>query len=422
MEEFELLSPLLAGAVVSLVVAAFMAGRASAKAGGNNIVAVDSTDLECGYAVVPRALGKSEDDQREAFFQFTTLVLDELPILLRKYFRHCWDDAYGASLGPWTESESDGDAFWNGVFDQDKWFDVCVHNGSNVVQVLSPVRPGVPSLSPGDKVRVGHCRAKVMSVKGDSLYLNDMIEYADATLPLTGQCVPYERNADARMARHFRPLVLAGDSSGWDISLLCFALLNSSHELLRGREAHATHLHALRELRNSRLAHVQRCRMERSELKSSVQVMDSFVRECMPCEWEQWHAVSRAVLQQRYLAQDRQQHTQHTQHTQQQQQRQLQQQLQQHQQQRASSALDRQQQRTQQEHKSSSGSHSLCTRQPSQQQQQHQQLSTMIIQPAGSHMRAMLSAASSSSDVQHIRKRQEAISQQFWREAASEVY
>ena len=67
---------------------------------------------------------------------------------------------------------------------------------------------------------------------------------------MVGQVVGFERNADSRMAKHYQDQVhsvhyaicltqhaaqvLSGDREQWDLSLLCFAFLNSSHELMRG--------------------------------------------------------------------------------------------------------------------------------------------------------------------------------------------
>jgi hypothetical protein len=103
-------------------------------------------------------------------------------------------------------------------------------------------------------------------------------------------------NADYRMARHFQPKVLRGALGGWDLSLLCFALLYSSHDLLGGAGYEARHLvEQLRDLRNNKLAHVERCALCAADLEQAVYAMDSFVAECLPEHWVQWVEASRGI-------------------------------------------------------------------------------------------------------------------------------
>lgn len=197
---------------------------------------------------------------------------------------------------PWSDSQHDGETFWHGLFDTEKWCDAKVVRGSNIVKTMLPA-PEV-ALLPGDKVKLGCEVFKVMSNKGSTLYLNEAVEQNDGVYELTGQVVPYERNADSRMAKHFREQVLVGDRDVWDTSLLCFALLKSSHGLMEGVDDAVAYVEGLRELRNKSLAHVRSCRMAPSKLAAAVESMDLFVKTCLPQEWEEWFIVSRGVLQQ----------------------------------------------------------------------------------------------------------------------------
>jgi len=165
-------------------------------------------------------------------------------------------------------------------------------------------------MSPGDKVMVGQHVYKVMSKKNNGiLFLNDEVHAHDkSVLQLRGQTVRYERNADSRMAKRFRELVLAGDCDAWDISLLCFALTKSSHELMHGAEEKVPMIEDLRNLRNESLAHVRSCRMGHKELMHAVAKMDAFVAGCLSTnEWSEWKAVSRQILQDEYTLQSQNQ-------------------------------------------------------------------------------------------------------------------
>lgn len=290
-----------------LLLAAFVMGRAKGRD--------ESVDLEKGNGK-PRPLTMAEEkasQDRTNFFQFTELALDELPVMLRKYFKIRWAQAMGKE---WTDDASDGEVMWYGVWDTDTWHTVQATSGSNVVfadpqkAIVSATHASAThSLSPGDKVLVGHEEYKVMSIKGNKIILNDEV-ILDGPLALRGQLLGYERNADSRMVKHFRPLILAGDCDAWDISLLCFALLNSSHELLGGDEEACQHVRGLRKLRNNRLAHVQSCRMQTWELNEAVEIMDRFVAHCLPGQETEWKAARQRVMRQSQDTQQQQSHQQ----------------------------------------------------------------------------------------------------------------
>jgi len=301
----------LAAFVVPMVaVVSYTIGRRHRKLAVENDYALTS-DIESGppppsSAVVSLSPRIAENDAaRLNFFKFTTLCLDELPVLLRLYFRRRWEVVIGT---PWANGQHDGSAFWDGVFDTNPWANVNANSGSNKVTVVPHEgnHHDVELLAPGDKVLVGLQTFKIMSRKNATLFLNDEVQApGSSVLQLRGQTIRYERNADSRMAKRFRELILTGDCDEWDISLLCFALVNSSHELMHGVEDKIPVIEALRDLRNRSLAHVRSCRMTPEEMMMAVAKMDSFVSGCLSTdEWSEWKAVSRQVLQENYTQQN----------------------------------------------------------------------------------------------------------------------
>merc|ERR1711998_569128 len=105
-------------------------------------------------------------------------------------------------------------------------------------------------------------------------------------------------NMDSRMQKFFTPKVLMGDTRDWDMSLLCFALLYSSHTLIPIGDDARQLVEGLRDLRNNKLAHISACSMQREELWEAVRKMDDFIEYCLPSEWELWLTTSREILDQ----------------------------------------------------------------------------------------------------------------------------
>jgi len=390
-------------AVPLVIAAAFYGGKWAGRKETQLLLPYDDCDGEYSAGTVLRSVKACQpdrDEERLFFFQFTTLALDELPVLLRRFFKQRWEQM--GVTGTWTDSPGDGEAFWRGLFDNDPWCAVATTRGSNVVKIVNTSKAEL-NLAAGDKVKVHHQTLKVMSIKGDRLHLNDSLEHEGAALPLYGQIVGYERNADSRMARHFEPKVLSGDSDKWDISLLTFALLNSSHDLMRGAEEQVPHVVALRNLRNDRLAHVQSCRMAREELEEAMATMNSFVHHCLPAEWQEWQERSRAVLHTQYGLRSSIRHVeiqceqppQPSQPQYEQQASQTPQQQQQQQQQRE------RQQLPQTPHRIQSQAQLDLQRIPS-------------FDYSGAHARAMLSAATQRASQSDIRQQQEGICRRFW--------
>jgi len=236
-------------------------------------------------------------EERVAFFQFTQLVLDVLPVLLRRYFKARWHATYNRH---WSDCKEDGEAFWWGTFEEIPCTQVTVNEGSTVaVAVDGAMRVqgyGVRGMAPGDQILIGDEMYKVVSLKPTVVHLSRPVP-ASGTFPVRMQKIRGERNADSRMRRYFEPKVINGDVRDWDLSLLCFALLYSSHDLIPIGDGARQLVEELRDLRNNKLAHVERCSMEPHELAIAVRKMDSFVETCMPHELELWTEASRDILE-----------------------------------------------------------------------------------------------------------------------------
>lgn len=236
------------------------------------------------------------DNERKSFFQFTQLVLDVLPVLLRKYFKARWHTTYDRM---WSDTEEDGAAFWWGTFDENPCAVATVTKGSTLaVPMDGGLRVqtyGVRGMAPGDHILIADEMYKVVSLKPNILHLSRPARES-GTFPVRMQSMRGERNADSRMRRYFEPKVLKGDVRDWDLSLLCFALLYSSHNLIPIGDDARQLVEELRDLRNNKLAHVERCAMDSHELARAVEIMNRFVEGCMPNELELWNEASRGIL------------------------------------------------------------------------------------------------------------------------------
>lgn len=273
---------------VSSAVAGFSIGRAS-------------------RLVTARTKPRSEErepaaEDRVSFFKFTQLVLDLLPILLRQYFRERWQARYGRA---WRDTHEDGEMFYRGTFSQRVVTVLDVEEGSTVARgdlaAVMHFPDGSPGLSPGDLVLLGEELHKVQSVKTSALHLSKPCSSTGAK-ELRIQLIRGEKNMDSRMQRFFEPKVLMGDTRDWDMSLLCFALLYSSHGLIPIGDDARQLVEGLRDLRNNKLAHISSCSMTREELWHAVHSMDAFIEYCLPSEWELWVSTSRDLLDQHPLA------------------------------------------------------------------------------------------------------------------------
>merc|ERR1711988_192460 len=236
--------------------------------------------------------------ERIFFFKFTQLVLDLLPVLLRQYFRERWLARYQRT---WRDTPADGAMFYYGTFEGSPAAYVQVEAGSKVVKgdlsrVMMPLADGSPGLSAGDLILIGDSELqKVQSVKPSVLYLAKCSS-SSGVKELRVHKIRGETNMDSRMRRFSMPKLVQGDTRDWDMSLLCFALLYSSHALIPIGDPARQLVEGLRDLRNNKLAHISSCSMPYEELVSAVQKMDEFIEYCLPSEREIWLQTSRGIL------------------------------------------------------------------------------------------------------------------------------
>eukprot|EP00658_Telonema_sp_P-2_P046699 TRINITY_DN3497_c0_g3_i12.p1 TRINITY_DN3497_c0_g3~~TRINITY_DN3497_c0_g3_i12.p1 ORF type:complete len:818 (-),score=118.02 TRINITY_DN3497_c0_g3_i12:414-2867(-) len=242
---------------------------------------------------------KPREVERERFFRFTWLVLDVLPCYLRVHFKILWDQKYNQQLKPWSDGADDGQAFWHGVYNSDPATMVEMDEGHYFAnRIEADESDGFDRIGAKSKIRVEGNEYKVLSVdtKGRRRLLLNHKAPESGVFPAHDQIVSYEQNCDPRMAKLFGGKVLTGDRELWDTSLLCFALLQSSHGLLQdGRNR--LHVENVRNLRNNKLAHIKSCKMDCFDLMRAVETMDAYVMANLPenlCA--EWCHASRQVL------------------------------------------------------------------------------------------------------------------------------
>lgn len=289
------LTSLVSVAIVGAVLVGFAAGSRVRKSKPRN----SGGHLPRRDSLMEPQKGQSPEiamEDKRCFFIFTSLVLDLLPVYLRLYFRVRWFETRGRI---WRDRPSDGEAFWHGTYELTPFAMVRVSEGSTVSAVIhtNNTPPQTNDLKPGERVKIGREPTKVVCTRGCKVHLSSP-STATGDLPLFRQHLPGEANADSRMSPFYAPKVLRGDVRGWDVSLLCFALLNSSHHLMgtAPREAKSM-VEALRDLRNDKLAHVERCAMSIYDLREALNTMDSFMSVCLSEHWESWVEASRGLME-----------------------------------------------------------------------------------------------------------------------------
>ena len=157
------------------------------------------------------------------------MILDVLPDLLREFFKRRWNIVYPEL--PWGDNQDSGDLFWNGSANATAALPgrFKVKNGSGLVRTTEDL---TELLSPGDVIVVENRRWKLLKpINKDRITVNTKpdIEGDFEAFALDIRC---ELNVQPNMKGPYEKLVLPGRTLEWDISLLTFALLNSSHNLL----------------------------------------------------------------------------------------------------------------------------------------------------------------------------------------------
>ena len=178
-----------------------------------------------------------ESKERILFFRFSRVILDVLPHLLREFFKRRWDAVHPEH--PWLDDAHSGTLFWNGSTNATVALPgtLKVKAGSGTVGTTEDL---TLMLSPGDVIVVEQRRWKLLSPKPNEkqkLFNKDRVTLTtqpdiDGDFEAFALDIGCELNAPPIMEKSYKKHVLPGDRSKWDISLLTFALVNSSHELL----------------------------------------------------------------------------------------------------------------------------------------------------------------------------------------------
>ena len=287
-------NPLLLVAMLASVVG-FMVGL------GAKSLLIRKADEKHVEKVASPSTGTDADLERERFFKFTWVALDVLPHFLRLYFKMQWDRKYDSVLCQWSDSQSDGASFWNGVYSDVPVGNVELRAGEFVATADNSLVDWSQSAAPRSKLKIADSEFKLLHSqtkgKASRLHLNQQAKVT-GSFDAYNQIVAYESNCDRRMEKQFKAKALSGKRDTWDTSLCCFALLQSSHQLLTEADSSSrSHVESVRSLRNDKIAHVLSCRISELELKEAMAIMDQFIVFCLPpIVCAEWCVMSRRVL------------------------------------------------------------------------------------------------------------------------------
>lgn len=263
------------------------------------------------------------------FHRFSTLILDEVPSLLREYVIRRWNISYPQHI--WEDTKEMGHIMWNGTAAPPDSPDFEHYHAYGFAVTL----PELVTMVEGKKGKSGLLKCAFLN-KGDHLMLqgleaelkvghvNESKEMADCSGKMTEQTVkitmvpgpedpPYmpgefqvlvpEIQPECNMTRQnsmfepFKNHVTNGDSSTWDISLCLFLLVKSSHCLLPDdMEVERRHMEKIRTLRNHDYGHISSCRMTEEKFDNACSCVRAFVACCMPDQIDETEeAIQRAV-------------------------------------------------------------------------------------------------------------------------------
>jgi hypothetical protein len=251
--------------------------------------------------VASPSTGTNGDLERERFFKFTWIALDVLPHFLRLYFKMQWDSKYDSVLPSWSDQPDDGARFWNGVYSDVPVGKVELRAGEFVVTADNSLVDWSQSAAPRSKLKIADSEFKLLHSqtkgKASRLHLSQQAKVT-GSFDAYNQIVAYESNCDRRMEKQFKAKALSGKRETWDTSLCCFALLQSSHQLLTEADSSSrAHVESVRSLRNDKIAHVLSCRISELELTEAMAIMDQFIVFCLPpVVCAEWCVMSRRVL------------------------------------------------------------------------------------------------------------------------------
>eukprot|EP00947_MAST-08B_sp_MAST-8B-sp1_P000499 g499.t1 len=238
--------------------------------------------------------------ERDLFFSFCRLLIDEMPKQLRVLFKAVWDAKYGPALA-WGGATGRDDLAVSGdrfLFGPDNF---TVDLGLGEVRAKSVMigtggqdfrggikvggQPNHRCVFDGSRVLVtGHGAVEVQAVQQTRLKMANKWPGDDGRVALQ---VPlktrprdiYDLNVSppgrrsAIGGKDVQRHVLAGDTDAWDTTVLLFALLNSAHLLLDGHPAvkAALDVAGVRGVRNVDYGHVEHTQMSWAQFKQSVQ-------------------------------------------------------------------------------------------------------------------------------------------------------
>jgi hypothetical protein len=215
------------------------------------------------------------DSAEGNFVVFTRLVLKLLPELLRDYFVQCWDTKYPEH----TWCSTGGDILIDGMLPCSVPLPgtVSLKQGSGRVDT-SWDTGGV--LEVGDKVQIAKELFIVVAVKQRSFTLNKIWEAESCQdTEIWGQALKCEKNLKDE---HCRGKILSGDLAQWDITILTFVLVSSSHQLMGDRQGELAVVRALRTVRNTKFGHASDFGMSKDDLEDVCTLIIQFVALCLP--------------------------------------------------------------------------------------------------------------------------------------------
>ena len=216
------------------------------------------------------------------FLLFSQMVLELLPQLMRSYFKQCWDSKY--TEYEWQDGPVSGVLLVDGLLPCGLELPGTVElkHGSGIVQTSEDLR-GL--LQEGDFVMVERCVFTVLEpIKCDSFSTSTEWKGNDvATVRMFGQSECLAKSVWSKAMAHALPRLKAGDRSKWDLSILSFILLNSSHFLMQGKEEHQ--LKAVQDLLDiccSEFCRVDEFTLGADNLERVSDQLTHFIASCLP--------------------------------------------------------------------------------------------------------------------------------------------
>jgi hypothetical protein len=242
------------------------------------------------------------ESNRVLFFRFSMLLLDVVPDLLREYFKERWDTRYPQMK--WNDDAASGNLFWNGSPS------ATVPLGKLKVSKSSGRKANTSSgkVATAKDLREFVCPNDVIEFAGRRWRVIDPISSAHITVnqppdeegefDAFGLEIRCERNAPSNMARPYEKEITKGMRSTWDISLLVFTLVQSSHQLLQCTATQQAGVAArcgscpscktqqilgdIKTLRNKDYGHVQQCGINAEQFNKAKRTILDFVKHCLP--------------------------------------------------------------------------------------------------------------------------------------------